>query len=137
MMSFLRPSMTVQLVVDIDYHPTQSSDYHINLLIKQLIDVSWNLKSESNGIKLPHQSHTPSSTRDNPPRTMRSPHGYLSTRGDVFAMPNNKMPQLEILCDLWHPETNPDGYVSLGVAENVNYHSKPRKAPTRLIRYRP
>ena len=25
----------------------------------------------------------------------------------------------EILGDLWDPETNPNGYVSLGVAENV------------------
>jgi hypothetical protein len=33
------------------------------------------------------------------------------------------MPLLDVLCDLWHPETNPDGYVSLGVAENVNYYS--------------
>lgn len=40
MMSSLRPSMTLQLVVDIDSHPTQSSDYHINLSIKQLVDVS-------------------------------------------------------------------------------------------------
>ncbi|KAH6963326.1 pyridoxal phosphate-dependent transferase [Fusarium avenaceum] len=55
---------------------------------------------------------------------MSSPHGYLSKRGDVFAMPTNKMPQLEILCDLWHPETNPDGCISLGVAENTLMHKE-------------
>jgi len=50
---------------------------------------------------------------------MANPSSNLSTRGQVFASPEYRMPLLNILCDLWHPETNPDGYVSLGIAENV------------------
>lgn len=26
---------------------------------------------------------------------------------------------LDVVNDLWHAETNPEGYISLGVAENV------------------
>ncbi|CAG7554310.1 unnamed protein product [Fusarium equiseti] len=48
----------------------------------------------------------------------------LSTRGQVFASPEYRMPLLDILCDLWHPETNPDGYVSLGIAENTLMHDE-------------
>ncbi|KAI1050802.1 hypothetical protein LB507_009313 [Fusarium sp. FIESC RH6] len=48
----------------------------------------------------------------------------LSTRGQVFASPEYRMPLLNILCDLWHPETNPDGYVSLGIAENTLMHEE-------------
>jgi hypothetical protein len=52
---------------------------------------------------------------------MASSKTNLSTRGDVFATPTSKIPLLDVVCDLWHPETNPGGYVSLGVAENVCY----------------
>ncbi|RBR18934.1 uncharacterized protein FIESC28_05856 [Fusarium coffeatum] len=41
---------------------------------------------------------------------MATPSSNLSTRGQVFASPEYRMPLLDILCDSWHPETNPDGY---------------------------
>lgn len=50
---------------------------------------------------------------------MADSNANLSTRGEVFASPAYRMPLTDILSDLWHPETNPGGYVSLGVAENV------------------
>ncbi|RSL63268.1 hypothetical protein CEP54_005267 [Fusarium duplospermum] len=55
---------------------------------------------------------------------MASSKTYLSTRGDVFATPTSKIPLLDVVCDLWHPETNPGGYVSLGVAENTLMHEE-------------
>jgi len=51
--------------------------------------------------------------------TMASRTTNLSARGEVFAEPKSKIPLLDVSCDLMHPETNPGGYVSLGVAENV------------------
>jgi hypothetical protein len=50
---------------------------------------------------------------------MAASNSNLSARGQVFASPEYRMPLLDILCDLWDPETNPGGYVSLGIAENV------------------
>jgi hypothetical protein len=50
---------------------------------------------------------------------MASSKANLSKRGEVFATPTSKMPMLDVVSDLWHPEANPDGYISLGVAENV------------------
>ncbi|RBA10429.1 hypothetical protein FPRO05_05018 [Fusarium proliferatum] len=47
----------------------------------------------------------------------------LSKRGEVFATPTSKMPMLDVVNDLWHAETNPEGYISLGVAENFNLDS--------------
>lgn len=44
----------------------------------------------------------------------------LSVRGAAFAKPTSKIPLLDVVCDLRHPETNPSGFVSLGVAENVS-----------------
>jgi hypothetical protein len=44
----------------------------------------------------------------------------LSTRGKEAASPNNKMLILEVINNLWDPKSNPDGFVSLGVAENVS-----------------
>ncbi|RSM03357.1 hypothetical protein CEP52_007439 [Fusarium oligoseptatum] len=55
---------------------------------------------------------------------MASSKTHLSTRGDVFATPTSKIPLLDVVCDLWHPETNPGGYVSLGVAENTLMHEE-------------
>ncbi|KAI8653537.1 Aminotran-1-2 domain-containing protein [Fusarium keratoplasticum] len=55
---------------------------------------------------------------------MASSKANLSTRGDVFATPTSKIPLLDVVCDLWHPETNPGGYVSLGVAENTLMHEE-------------
>ncbi|KAJ4215827.1 hypothetical protein NW759_009687 [Fusarium solani] len=55
---------------------------------------------------------------------MASSKTNLSTRGDVFATPTSKIPLLDVVCDLWHPETNPGGYVSLGVAENTLMHEE-------------
>ncbi|KAF5599020.1 1-aminocyclopropane-1-carboxylate synthase [Fusarium pseudoanthophilum] len=48
----------------------------------------------------------------------------LSKRGEAFATPTSKMPMLDVVNDLWHPETNPDGYISLGVAENTLMHKE-------------
>lgn len=45
--------------------------------------------------------------------------GHLSARGSEFADPSNRPVVLDILSNLWHPDSNPDGYISLGVAENV------------------
>ncbi|KAI9151414.1 putative aminotransferase tcpI [Paramyrothecium foliicola] len=36
----------------------------------------------------------------------------------------SKIPLLDVVCDLYHPETNPAGYVSLGVAENTLMHDE-------------
>ncbi|CZR48717.1 uncharacterized protein FPRO_03962 [Fusarium proliferatum ET1] len=48
----------------------------------------------------------------------------LSKRGEVFATPTSKMPMLDVVNDLWHAETNPEGYISLGVAENTLMHKE-------------
>ncbi|KAI1029412.1 hypothetical protein LB504_010695 [Fusarium proliferatum] len=48
----------------------------------------------------------------------------LSNRGEVFATPTSKMPMLDVVNDLWHAETNPGGYISLGVAENTLMHKE-------------
>lgn len=62
----------------------------------------------------------------------------LSARGEVFAEPKSKIPLLEVVCDLRHPDTNPGGYVSLGVAENVsNFSLREFKAHQLLILCRP
>ncbi|KAM0331448.1 hypothetical protein ACHAQA_003124 [Verticillium albo-atrum] len=50
--------------------------------------------------------------------------GGLSTRGSVFVAPASKPPMLDVVCDLWHPESNPGGYLSLGVAENTLMHKE-------------
>ncbi|KAH6695530.1 putative 1-aminocyclopropane-1-carboxylate synthase [Plectosphaerella plurivora] len=55
---------------------------------------------------------------------MAAPKTNLSARGEVFAAPGSKVPMLDVVCDLWHPETNPGGYVSLGVAENTLMHTE-------------
>ncbi|EXL63312.1 hypothetical protein FOCG_01668 [Fusarium oxysporum f. sp. radicis-lycopersici 26381] len=55
---------------------------------------------------------------------MASLNGNLSQRGEVFATPTSKMPMLDVVNDLWHAETNPDGYISLGVAENTLMHKE-------------
>lgn len=42
----------------------------------------------------------------------------ISTRGQSFA---EKRPVFfEVLDDLWNPESNPNGIVNVGLAENVN-----------------
>ena len=43
----------------------------------------------------------------------------LSRRGAVYASPENKNALLDILRDAWDPVSNPNGFLSLGVAENV------------------
>ncbi|OJJ62949.1 hypothetical protein ASPSYDRAFT_143268 [Aspergillus sydowii CBS 593.65] len=55
---------------------------------------------------------------------MASQKTNLSARGEVFAEPRSKIPLLDVVCDLMHPETNPGGYVSLGVAENTVMHGE-------------
>ncbi|KAJ5169913.1 uncharacterized protein N7500_002696 [Penicillium coprophilum] len=55
---------------------------------------------------------------------MTSQKTNLSDRGEVFAEPKSKIPLLDVVCDLRDPETNPGGYVSLGVAENTLMHEE-------------
>ncbi|CVL06302.1 related to 1-aminocyclopropane-1-carboxylate synthase [Fusarium mangiferae] len=55
---------------------------------------------------------------------MASSKATLSKRGEVFATPASKMPMLDVVNDLWHAETNPGGYISLGVAENTLMHKE-------------
>lgn len=62
-----------------------------------------------------------STLETDPLQTMASSKTKLSTRGEALATPTGKMTLSDVICDLWHPETNPGGYVSLGVAENVCY----------------
>ncbi|KAG7138211.1 aminotransferase aclI like protein [Verticillium longisporum] len=50
--------------------------------------------------------------------------GRLSVRGDIHAEPASRPPMLDVVCDLWHPESNPGGYLSLGVAENTLMHKE-------------
>ncbi|KAL2755384.1 hypothetical protein ACRALDRAFT_2041761 [Sodiomyces alcalophilus JCM 7366] len=50
--------------------------------------------------------------------------GNLSSRGTVYADPSNRPAMLDIVSNLWHPESNPGGYLSLGVAENTLMHDK-------------
>ncbi|TDZ73431.1 putative inactive 1-aminocyclopropane-1-carboxylate synthase-like protein 2 [Colletotrichum trifolii] len=50
-------------------------------------------------------------------------HG-LSSRGRVAAKPDDSVLLWTIVRDLWDPESNPDGYVSLGIAENSLMHDR-------------
>lgn len=43
----------------------------------------------------------------------------LSRRGAFYASPENNNALLDILRDAWDPVSNPNGFLSLGVAENV------------------
>lgn len=55
-------------------------------------------------------------TTTNPPEAIST----LSVRAQDLAKPDDtKSPIWDIYNDQWHPQNNPDGYVSLGVAENV------------------
>ena len=47
----------------------------------------------------------------------------LSNRGHKFSQPDPQYVVWEVLQNLWVPEENPDGYVSLGVAENSMMHA--------------
>lgn len=46
----------------------------------------------------------------------------LSNRGAAAAQPNDAFQFWSILSNLWHPATNPDGIVMLGLAENTLMH---------------
>lgn len=46
----------------------------------------------------------------------------LSERGTKWALPDDSMLLWTVIQDLWHPETNSTGFVSLGVAENTLMH---------------
>jgi aspartate/methionine/tyrosine aminotransferase len=48
----------------------------------------------------------------------------LSTRGTAAATPGDGTLMWKILDDLWCPQNNPDGFVSLGVAENSLMHEE-------------
>ena len=47
----------------------------------------------------------------------------LSQRGHGYATGPKKALE-EVINNLWDPETNPDGILSLGVAENVKFYRK-------------
>ena len=49
---------------------------------------------------------------------------FLSKRASAVAKPSPGTLIWEVLRDQWHPESNPDGYVSVGVAENRLMHSE-------------
>ncbi|KAG8414506.1 hypothetical protein J3459_014666 [Metarhizium acridum] len=46
----------------------------------------------------------------------------LSTRAQVLSKPDPKFFFWEVLQDIWDPQNNPNGFVNLGVAENVLMH---------------
>lgn len=47
--------------------------------------------------------------------------GQLSARGEQAVELGSALQGFrDVLDNLWHPELNPDGYVSLGIAENVS-----------------
>lgn len=48
----------------------------------------------------------------------------LSTRGAAAAKPNKGMLMWDVIQDLWDEHSNPDGYVSLGLAENSLMHKE-------------
>ncbi|KAK2755777.1 putative secondary metabolism biosynthetic enzyme [Arachnomyces sp. PD_36] len=48
----------------------------------------------------------------------------LSHRGNVAASPSRKMALLGVINNLWDPESNPDGFISLGIAENALMHKE-------------
>ncbi|KAH8883529.1 1-aminocyclopropane-1-carboxylate synthase C [Thozetella sp. PMI_491] len=48
----------------------------------------------------------------------------LSVRGRGYSDPSCKPPMLDVVCDLWEPQSNPGGYLSLGVAENTLMHAE-------------
>lgn len=54
---------------------------------------------------------------------MAAENGHLSRQADVYATPGNRNPLLCILDDQWHPVSNPNGFLSIGVAENVSNSS--------------
>lgn len=49
---------------------------------------------------------------------------HLSARATAAAAPSSGMLMWDIIQDLWHPSTNPNGYVSLGLAENSLMHDE-------------
>lgn len=50
--------------------------------------------------------------------------GLLSTRGAEAAAPSGKQQLFDVWSNLYDAEKNPDGYVSLGVAENALMHNE-------------
>ena len=53
--------------------------------------------------------------------------GTLSRRGYSYATGTTKTLE-NVIKDLWDPKDNPDGFVSLGVAENVRQSGSNRSA---------
>jgi aspartate/methionine/tyrosine aminotransferase len=51
-------------------------------------------------------------------------HGLLSTRGVQAAAPSGNQQLFDVWSNLYDADTNPDGYVSLGVAENTLMHKE-------------
>jgi aspartate/methionine/tyrosine aminotransferase len=51
-------------------------------------------------------------------------HGLLSTRGAEAATPGGNQQLFDVWSNLYDAESNPDGYVSLGVAENALMHKE-------------
>ncbi|KAE8140916.1 pyridoxal phosphate-dependent transferase [Aspergillus pseudotamarii] len=56
------------------------------------------------------------------PKDEPRPYLPLSTRAQEAVVAETKNPLLDILADLWHPESNPNGFFSVGIAENVLMH---------------
>lgn len=52
------------------------------------------------------------------------PNMTLSLRGRELAKPNPQFFFWDIITDTWNPQSNPDGYVCLGLAENELMHEK-------------
>lgn len=66
----------------------------------------------------------------------------LSARGQTALADGSSGIMWDVLANLWHPETNPDGYFSVGVAENtllhdflVEYLHTNIKLPTKYLTY--
>ncbi|RMJ25282.1 hypothetical protein PHISP_03858 [Aspergillus sp. HF37] len=60
-------------------------------------------------------------SRPKPPAVKKDA-GMLSTRGQAAVAEGSNSMLWDVISNLWHPETNPDGYVSVGVAENALLH---------------
>ncbi|KAJ5766874.1 uncharacterized protein N7511_004490 [Penicillium nucicola] len=70
------------------------------------------------------------------------PQSTLSTRAQTVVSNESTNPFYEIAKDSWHPETNPNGYINVGVAENTLMHTsflehinKPLTLPAQYLTY--
>ncbi|KAJ5306265.1 hypothetical protein PENANT_c017G00668 [Penicillium antarcticum] len=70
------------------------------------------------------------------------PLSTLSTRAQTVVTNESSNPFHEIIKDTWNPETNPNGYINVGVAENTLMHpsflehiNKPLTLPAKYLTY--